>query len=355
MKKYIISLFSIAVLNLNLEAQNVIFEDSVFKNYLLSREDSINTNKDLEISIEEAESFNGKIDVSNKSIVSLKGIENFKNIKSLDCSFNNILDLDVSKNIELTTLKCVNNNISKIDLKNNIKLDTLWITNNQVIQTLDLINNIKLKSIECSGLNISELNLKSNLELDILYCGGNHLTSLDVSSNKQLRSLYCDYNQIDTLNIAGSTMLNTLYCNNNLIRNLDLENSSLVTIACWNNNFNNIDVSNLPFLQNLYCYNNQLKSLNVKNINLLNVHAYNNPNLLCINSFDYQDKTNWQKDVIATYVENCSEVTDIEEDSNVGNKIVISTFNLIGQSVDNKFKGLVIVHYNDGTCEKIFQ
>ncbi|AFL82111.1 hypothetical protein Aeqsu_2658 [Aequorivita sublithincola DSM 14238] len=143
------------------EGPFVYFDDIVFKELLLNNFD-INTNKDNEISFEEATSFNGAIDVSFKNIESLKGIEKFVNITALNCANNNIDKLNFAANTNLEFLSCGNNPFSEINLKPNIKLKNLDIRTTS-ISTLDLSENINLMSIRgMCNYNLKTVNLKNN-------------------------------------------------------------------------------------------------------------------------------------------------------------------------------------------------
>lgn len=66
-----------------------------------------------------------KISVSSKDVESLKGIELFTALTSLDCGFNKITSLDVSKNTELTMLDCSFNALTSIDVSKNTALTGL--------------------------------------------------------------------------------------------------------------------------------------------------------------------------------------------------------------------------------------
>ena len=80
--------------------------DANFKAYLVVKTDSINTNKDTEISVAEAIAFKvGKI-IPTKGISWLIGIEAFVNITMLLCYSNPLTDSDIRKNIALTALNC---------------------------------------------------------------------------------------------------------------------------------------------------------------------------------------------------------------------------------------------------------
>ena len=83
------------------------FPDDNFRNYLLEQD----YGKDGVLT--EAEIRNITVmDVSEKDIKSLKGIEYFTALDSLDCSVNELTTLDVSKNTALNVLTCCGNQIS---------------------------------------------------------------------------------------------------------------------------------------------------------------------------------------------------------------------------------------------------
>lgn len=63
---------------------------------------------------------------SRYHIASLKGIEYFTRLQALDCSFNELTTLDVSKLPSLVYLNCAGNNISSLNLSNNPALKVLW-------------------------------------------------------------------------------------------------------------------------------------------------------------------------------------------------------------------------------------
>ena len=59
-----------------------------------------------------------EIDVHEKGITSLKGIEFFPNLKKLYCADNNLTSLDVSQNTALEHLDCDNNQLTSLQLDN---------------------------------------------------------------------------------------------------------------------------------------------------------------------------------------------------------------------------------------------
>ena len=81
--------------------------DANFKTYLLENFDD---NKDGNISLLEAKAVK-EINCSGKNIKSLAGIENFKNLESLDCSNNEMDDVELQYNRKLNKLVCTGNNV----------------------------------------------------------------------------------------------------------------------------------------------------------------------------------------------------------------------------------------------------
>ena len=87
--------------------ENVIVEipDLNFMAYLL---ENFDTNKDGKISLSEAKAVT-VIDCSNRDIKDLTGIEKFENLERLNCSNNQLDELDVRYNKKLEWLNCTNN------------------------------------------------------------------------------------------------------------------------------------------------------------------------------------------------------------------------------------------------------
>ncbi len=143
----------------------VTFTDANLKAALVANT-SINTNNDNEIQEKEALAFTGKINVSGKKVTSLKDLKNFPNITALDCSNNNLVGFDITKNTKITTLNCSNNKIVKIAVQGKTKAGD---TNTGVI-------------------------LPQNSILENLNCSNNLLELLDVSQLLQLKELDCTHN-----------------------------------------------------------------------------------------------------------------------------------------------------------------
>lgn len=146
------------------------FPDENFRNYLINAtyygRDDILTDKEIE-----SVTF---MDITDKEIHNLKGIEYFAALTALGCSNNQLTTLDVSR--------CV-----------------------------------ALSSINCSGNQLTTLDVSGCVALAYINCSGNQLTTLDVSGCVALTNLYCYNNQLTTLNVSGCTELRSIYCYQNRI------------------------------------------------------------------------------------------------------------------------------------------
>ncbi len=91
-----------------------------------------------------------EIDVFNKSISDLKGIEYFTALTELYCFGNQLTSLDVSKNTSLTTLSCYSNQLTSLDVSKNTSLTYLDCDNNQ-LKSLDISRNPHLLEAYIKG------------------------------------------------------------------------------------------------------------------------------------------------------------------------------------------------------------
>ena len=199
------------------------------------------------------------INVSEKSIQTLKGIEYFTALTELKCDQNQLTELDVSQNIALQTLYCGFNQLTSLDVSQNTALRTLDCYYNQ-LTSLDVSQNTALRTLNCYYNQLTSLDVSQNTALKSLSCHKNQLTSLDVSPNTTLWYLSCHDNQLTDLDVSGCTALKTLECYNNRLTSLDASGcTALEKLECYNNRLTSIDVSGCNELRRLYCYQNQIK------------------------------------------------------------------------------------------------
>jgi Leucine-rich repeat (LRR) protein len=145
------------------------FPDAIFRNWVLSQwfgKDGVLTHDEV-LNITQ-------INLTNKGIADLKGIEYFEALEDLYCPGNNLTSLNVSENTALIQLSCGNNQLTSLNVSKNTALEYLQCGNNQ----------------------LNYLNVSMNTALKELDCYFNQLTELDLSKNKGLISLRIYNNQI---------------------------------------------------------------------------------------------------------------------------------------------------------------
>ena len=168
------------------------FPDEKFRNYLLRQDygaDGVITEAEIAGITD--------IDVGSQLwfISSLKGIEHFIALTKLNCEYNPLTSLDVSKNTALTYLNCFSNHLTSLDVSKNTALTYLYCSFNQ-FTSLDVSNNTALTRLWCYDNHLTSLDVSNNTALTFLSCYNNQLTSLDVSNNTALTRLDCYRNQI---------------------------------------------------------------------------------------------------------------------------------------------------------------
>ena len=204
------------------------------------------------------------LEISNKNIAALTGLEDFAALTYLDCSYNlltslstfsngniqiirahhnQISNLDINGNVNLTQLYCGDNNLTSLDyLYNAPYLNFLSIENNQ-ISYLDIGGNSELLNLFVDGNNLDSLNVFYNPKLTVISANNNKLTSLDVSNNPDIFYLYLSNNQLTELDVSNNIDVTRLIVRNNLLTSLDIRNGNNISIS--NGVFNTINNPNL--------------------------------------------------------------------------------------------------------------
>ena len=229
----------IAVQSAGVAIDNTNFPDANFRTFVKN----FDTNKDDSLSDTEIAAVE-EIDCYDKGISNLKGIEYFTALRSLNCGYNQLTALDVSKNTTLTKLYCKNNQLTVLDVSKNTALTYLRCNRNQ-LTSLDVSKNTALTWLYCSTNQLTSLDVSKNTALTKLDCYNNQLTSLDVSKNTALAGLNCGYNQLTALDVSKNTALTWLGCAGNQLTALDVsKNTALTDLDCDKNQLTSLDVSN---------------------------------------------------------------------------------------------------------------
>lgn len=122
------------------------FPDAKFRDYI---KDNIDKDGSGSLSKAEREAVTeikvGRTDYNDTQYDNLVGLKYFPNLQTLICFDNDMEELNLSENTELTYLDCSQNNLrNTLDLSKNKKLKTLICRNNK-IETLNLENNAALE------------------------------------------------------------------------------------------------------------------------------------------------------------------------------------------------------------------
>ncbi len=141
----IVLFFCFSLLSFNLYGQVTNIPDPNFEQALIDLgidSDGIINGQVLTSDIENVTTLN----VVNKGIEDLTGVEGFASLENLDVTNNILNNLDVSSNIQLKEITCsnwdgfANLNIMSLDLSNNINLELLYAENLFLLEELNLKN-----------------------------------------------------------------------------------------------------------------------------------------------------------------------------------------------------------------------
>jgi hypothetical protein len=225
------------------------------------------------------------LNLSGKNIASLVGINDFINLKFLNCANNALTSLNISG------------------------LTNLWelVTNNNLISSLDVSLSKDLYYLDCEKNQINTLNISGLTRLQTLIVWVNKLTSIDVSNNPDLSYLDCDDNAFTSINVSGLSNLEYFYCSNNKLESINLSGlTNLIEFYCNDNLLTSMDVRGLTNLANFECTGNSTTMC----ILVDDVAAANTASTTIDHSQDEIDLINpensvyytfWKKDIGATY------------------------------------------------------
>lgn len=270
------------------------------------------------------------IEINNKGVSDLKGIEAFPNLKELNCGNNSIQKLDLRQNPELEKLICNTNQLTQLDLSKNPKIYHLICSWNQLEQ-LDVSHLKDLVTLDCSHNDLEQLDVKNSKSLVALNCSSNRLTELDVdvTHKPSLARVECQNNQLTSLILGQNKLLEKLNCAHNQLTQLNLNNMiSLKELNCFNNQLTALDVSSSPELTTLWLGDNHLTSLNLDNnpnLNLSSTDIYSGENVYTVTlnpdrtfdlrnlpgNFDVTRVTGWEYGKANGYILTVDEGTNV--------------------------------------------
>ena len=316
MKKFYVILIMFLIIH-QANAQYVVIPDTSFASWLRAHVPAA-MNGNLMDTTSIAVTSLTSMDVSDKAIADLSGIQYFSSLETLNCSsgYNgpfgpppNILTSLPPLPHSLVTLNCENNSIASLPVLPNTlsdlncirnqltvlpalppSLKILWCSINQ-LSILPVLPD-SLKQLYCDNNQITNIPVLP-FSLKELCCYGNELNDLP-SLPAALTTLYCGTNHISHLPVLPNT-LDYLHCSHSYLTSLPVLPDTLRVITCGYNQLTALpalpphisilecefnQLTTLPALPSslgsLACNNNQLTSLPALPINLISLQCGNN-------------------------------------------------------------------------------
>ena len=240
---------------------DALFPDTHFATYV---KENIDANHDGLLNLIEVLNVR-ELNLTESGIEDLTGIEHFDQIRTLNCSGNNIEEAILDSFLILSSISMHDNpNLKRIELSCLESLKEVKTGNTPALENLQVDNCPTLSKFDCSNNALSSLELSNLPALLLLNCSNNTLSSLELS------------------NLPALLFLN---CSNNTLASLELSNlPALLSLNCSNNALLDLDVRRNLYLQDLDCSKNQLASLDLfRNTSLTSVKADSNCREVVVN------------------------------------------------------------------------
>lgn len=206
------------------------------------------------------------LDVSYKSQLAYLNLKNNTNIIDLKANNSNLSTLLLNGCTNLRSLDCSYNQLNSLDLEN------LNITSEIEYQYAGGYFIFPRGGVNCSHNNISDLNI-TNLSTNFLNCSYNNITSLDTTYLTLVRNpnimlylltlpltvyLDCSHNQITSITTHDNFVLQKFDCSYNNLTSLNINKIIAVEFNCSNNQISTVSISDTSQINNLNLSNNQL-------------------------------------------------------------------------------------------------
>lgn len=134
------------------------------------------------------------IDVGSTQISTLD-TSIFPNLNYLNIRFSDIVDIDLSQNLELWSLIVGYSGMTTVDISNNVDLRQLLISAG--LTSIDVSQNLELRSIQLSNSNITALDLSANNKLCFVYASDTALEYINIKNGNNTNldpSIPCSLN-----------------------------------------------------------------------------------------------------------------------------------------------------------------
>lgn len=154
-----------------------------------------------------------ELNVNDKNINSLQGIQAFTNLSKLYCQNNQIQVLDISNNTALTVLECGGNQLTGLNVTQNPLLKVLGFGINNISQ-IDVSQNLNLEVFWCNNNNITSQNLDLNSKLSVIGLSNNPLAFVSLKNGNNINVYYFEaYNTPNLACINADAIVSTSMSN----------------------------------------------------------------------------------------------------------------------------------------------
>ena len=242
--------------------------------------ENVDSNKDGQLSQTEINNVT-EVSVKNKSIRNMTGITVFKNLKKLDCSYNELTKLEIINLALLTDVDCSHNQLTVFNAKGCTNLEVLNCSSNK-LEGFNVSNSLLLKKVDISYNNFTYINWgNKRTKMEVFDCSNNKMTDMKINGLAALTNLNCSWNLLDSIDISGLDNLSSLFCRD--VKNVDISNSNVTQLSCggsrleslklsdkiqdfsmWNTDkIKELDLRDCKELKSISCSSNELESLNV--------------------------------------------------------------------------------------------
>ena len=382
MKKLYIS--ALLLMQLPVFGQNIIFQDPIFKQVLLSASPDnniaknssnqnikIDTNDDGEIQLSEALEVYS-LYIYEKTITSIGGINQFQNLEKLELFSNrNLRAIHLNGLNNLTYFETYLDSLDELTINNCPSLHT--IIHSAWLGTLNNFNGVIAPNLKKLNTNVTEnfnhidftrypllehltistgnvnpsvsmtsLDLSEQRQLEYLYLILPKLNHFTHNNLPKLDNVYIKRTKLDQINFSGSPLLRKV----DIIDNTDL--TEIITngnpniqnlIVTGNTQLTNLDITNKPLLTYAKIENSSLNELNFNGLSSLNNLILKNNNL---NQVDFSPLLSLRNLEL-----NEDHLTKIDVNSNNN----LSSLEFRGQNlqniyIKNGFSGINLTTYN---------
>jgi len=192
MKKTLLSLATVAFCAFNLSAQNIHFPDKKLKKALCSHYPEVDTNFDGEITEKEALAFKEPLELADKGITDLTGLEYFVFLEEIDISDNPLgnegfktLDRDDPFAFTPESIWATNCGLTEVDLTSS----TFWFLNELILDDNKGLRRIEFPDPEVAEewQMISLMNCEALVALNISHLQSDKLMMVDLNGCTNLR------------------------------------------------------------------------------------------------------------------------------------------------------------------------